>query len=95
MLCSCSIVIQEVNYKDPQRYDFKKILLFFWFPNLLITLALILENSSSSRKLINFPTSSGLKSSSFISTGSSTSFFNVTSFFDIKAKSLFRMIVSF
>ena len=24
MLCSCSIMKQEVNYKDPQRYEFKK-----------------------------------------------------------------------
>ena len=24
MLCSCSIMKQEVNYKDPQLYDFKK-----------------------------------------------------------------------
>ena len=24
MLCSCSVMKQEVNYKDPQSYDFKK-----------------------------------------------------------------------
>ena len=66
MLCSCSIMKQEVSYKDSQRYEFKKV----WEANehddvLIIAIHGYNDYSNSFQIPATFLTKSGVSTVSF------------------------------